>query len=243
MVRLGIGRSPAQTVIVGAGDYASLSDPHSLAAASSAVDIRILELLAARLCHELSGPIAAIGNGIELLAEEDVVSGAGPGASFMRDAVALVSDSARRAGNRLRFYRFAYGFSRGSIGVGPAPHELACGFFDASRIGCEYPASIRALPPHWQKLACNLLSVGADALPRGGRLVLTDEPLNLEAIGDAAALPPETCAALMMTTPIDELTPRTVQAYFTARLAKALDRRFRATAEPGRLRLTAVAVA
>ena len=34
-------------------------------------DMRILELLTARLCHELSGPIAAINNGVELLAEED----------------------------------------------------------------------------------------------------------------------------------------------------------------------------
>ena len=53
------------------------------------------------------------------------------------------------------------------------------------------PTSIRMLSPDRQKLACNLLSVGADALPRGGRLVLTDGPLALEAVGELAALSPE----------------------------------------------------
>jgi histidine phosphotransferase ChpT len=100
------------------------------------VDMRVLELLTARLCHELSGPITAINNGVELLAEEDPDPGLWPGASFIRDAVALVSQSARCAGSRLQFYRFAYGFGQGAM-AGPPPHELAIGFFDASRIACD----------------------------------------------------------------------------------------------------------
>jgi len=69
------------------------------------IDLRLLELLAARLCHELIGPVAAIGNGVELLAEEDP--------DFVREAVALVEESARKANRRLQFYRFAYGCSGG----------------------------------------------------------------------------------------------------------------------------------
>ena len=41
------------------------------------LDLRVLELLTARLCHELSGPIAAINNGVELLADEPVLTGGG----------------------------------------------------------------------------------------------------------------------------------------------------------------------
>jgi histidine phosphotransferase ChpT len=226
-----------KTVFVGAADRT----PVSPAAGGGAIEVRLSELLSARLCHELSGPIAAINNGVELLAEEELDAGWLPGASFTRDAVALVSGSARRAGNRLQFYRFAYGFSAGGIAAGPAPYELAVGFFDASRIVCDYAESVRVLSPDWQKLACNLLCVGADALSRGGRLVLADGPLGVEAVGEAAALPPETGAALMLTTPMAELTTRTVQAYFAGLLAKALNRRLIATAEPGRVRLTAAA--
>src|SRR5262245_11539354 len=74
-----------------------------------AVDFRILELLTARLCHELTGPIGAIDNGVELLLEEDpaLSSSSDPASSgdpgFLRDAVALVSGSARRARTRLEF--------------------------------------------------------------------------------------------------------------------------------------------
>ncbi|HMD63978.1 MAG TPA: histidine phosphotransferase family protein [Stellaceae bacterium] len=204
------------------------------------IDIRILELLTARLCHELSGPIAAINNGVELLAEEEPGLESLPNPAFLHDAVALVSDSARRARSRLQFYRFAYGFSSGSATAGPAPHEIAIGFFAASRIIGDYADGIRVLSPDWQKLACNLLSVGADALPRGGRLILIDSPLTLEAVGEAAALSPEAREALMLATPVAELTARTVQPYFTGLLAKALDRCLIATAEPGRVRLRAV---
>jgi histidine phosphotransferase ChpT len=203
------------------------------AMAAQAVDRRILELLIARLCHELSGPIAAINNGIEILAEEDP--------NFFGDAVALVGDSAHRARQRLQFYRFAYGFSLGSATAGPAPHELALGFFARTSIGCDYPEEIRALSADWQKLACNLLPVGADALLRGGRVRLSGRPPTLEAVGEGAALSREVRAALLLMTPIAELTARTVHAYFTGLLAKTLDCSLIAVAEPGRIRLSATA--
>jgi len=235
-------RFPPTTVFIGAADQASLSPRSRHAAVSSTVDMRVLELLTARLCHELSAPIAAINNGTELLAEEDPDDpGPTSGTSFVRDAAALIGNSARRAGGRLQFYRFAYGFGgRGAL-AGPAPHELALSFFAESRIACDYSDYVRALPSDWQKLACNLLPIGAETLPRGGRLVLTDDPLNLEAVGEAADLSPELRSALMLTMPIAELTPRTVQAFFAGLLAKALGCRLIGTAEPGRVRLTAIA--
>jgi histidine phosphotransferase ChpT len=240
MARQGMDRFTPTTVFAGAADQASLSPRSRHAAVSSTVDLRVLELLTARLCHELSAPIAAISNGLELLAEEDPDLGSTPGTSFVRDAAALIGDSARRAGGRLQFYRFAYGFGGGGALAGPAPHELAESFFGESRIACDYSDNVRILPPDWQKLACNLLPVGAEILPRGGRLVLTDDPLNLEAVGEAADLSSELRSALMLTMPIAELTSRTVQAFFTGLLAKALGCRLIGTAEPRRVRLTAI---
>jgi histidine phosphotransferase ChpT len=240
MARQGMDRFPPTTVLIGAADQASLSPRSRHAAVASTVDMRVLELLTARLCHELSAPIAAINNGIELLAEE-APDDPRPtsGKSFARDAAALIGDSARRAGGRLQFYRFAYGFGGGGALAGPAPHDLAVSFFAASRITCDYSDNVRILSPDWQKLACNLLPVGAETLPRGGRIVLTDDPLDLEAVGEAANLSPELRSALMLTTPIAELSSRTVQAFFTGLLAKALGCRLIGTAEPGRVRLTA----
>src|ERR1700726_3963388 len=127
------------------------------------VDLRVLELLAARLCHDLIGPVAAIGNGVELLADEDP--------DFVRDALALVEESARKANRRLQFYRFAYGFGGGGL-TGPAPHQLAHEFFAETAIGCDYAANARDMPLQRQKLACVMLAVAADGLPRGGSLQL-----------------------------------------------------------------------
>jgi histidine phosphotransferase ChpT len=240
MPRQGLERFAPDAAFIGAGDRAPPSRDGSDAVLSQSIDMRIFELLTTRLCHELSGPITAINNGIELLFDEGSGLGAPPAANFLNDSVALVSDSARRARNRLQFYRFAYGFNRTGAITGPAPHELAAGFFAATRIGCEYAEGVRILSQRWQKLACNLLPLGADALPRGGRLSLTDDPLTVEAVGESAAFSAEVRAALKLTTPISDLTARTVQAYFAGLLAKALDCRLIATAKPGWVRLTAI---
>lgn len=240
MARHGLDRFKPQTAVAEAVEPSSFSAEYRHAASAGIVDLRVLELLSARLCHELSGPIAAINNGVELLAEEGPGVGSSLNPAFLHDAVALVSESARRARSRLQFYRFAYGFSSGSAIAGPAPYEIATGFLAAANITGDYAEGIRMLSPDWQKLACNLLSVAADALPRGGRLVLTDGPLSLEAVGKPAALSAEAHAALMLVTPIADLTARTVQPYFTGLLAKALERSLIATAEPGRVRLEVV---
>ncbi len=240
MARHGLDRFKPQTAVVDAVEPSSFSAEYRCAPSTGTIDLRVLALLSARLCHELSGPIAAINNGVELLAEEDPGLGSSPNPAFLHDAVALVSESARRARFRLQFYRFAYGFSSGSVIAGPAPHEIAMSFLAATNIIGDYAEGIRTLTPDWQKLACNLLSVGVDALPRGGRLILTDGPLSLEAVGEPATLSAEAREALMLVTPIADLTARTVQPYFTGLLAKALERSLIATAEPGRVRLGVV---
>src|SRR5947209_6678274 len=170
MARHGIDRFKPQTAVADAVEPSSFSAEYQYAASTGTIDLRVLELLSARLCHELSGPISAISNGVELLAEEDPGLGLSTNPAFLHDAVALVSESARRARCRLQFYRFAYGFSSGSAIAGPAPHEIAVGFFAATRIVGDYADGIRLLSPDWQKLAFNLLSVGADALLRGDSL-------------------------------------------------------------------------
>ena len=179
------------------------------------LDMRILALLTARLCHELSGPVAAVSNGAELLG--------GDAGEFSCQAILLVAESARRAANRLQFYRFAYGFGGDGVPTGPPPFELATRVFQGTSITCDYSQSVRALPPDRQKLGCNLLLVGAAALARGGRLALdaAGPELRLEAAGDIASLAPEQVSALRLGASVEAITARTVHAYFTALVARA----------------------
>ncbi|HYU13787.1 MAG TPA: histidine phosphotransferase family protein, partial [Stellaceae bacterium] len=188
----------------------------------------------ARLCHELIGPVAAIGNGVELLAEEE--------ADFVREAVALVEESARKANRRLQFYRFAYGFSGGEL-TGPPPHQLAGALFADSGVACEYREAVRALPLERQKLACNMLAIGGEALSRGGRIVIDAGAVGpeLEGAGEGAGPSVQICDALTLALPVGELTSRNVGAYFTGLVAAGLGCRIIVDARPGGFRLGLVA--
>ncbi|HVC53687.1 MAG TPA: histidine phosphotransferase family protein [Stellaceae bacterium] len=190
------------------------------------VDLRVVELLSARLCHDLVGPIAAISNGVELMSDDDP--------DFARDAVALVGDSAHRAATRLQFYRFAFGYRQGGT-AGPQPHALAGELFESSAILCDYGEAVQEMGLDWQKLVCNLLLVASEALPRGGRLIVgagADGP-ELEAIGEGKGPGPEIRAALALEPPVAELTARTVVAYFAGLLGRALGCRIAVADAPG----------
>jgi histidine phosphotransferase ChpT len=200
-------------------------------------ELRISELLTARLCHELVGPITAVANGADLLSED--------GVEVDREALTLVGESARRAGNRLQFYRFAYGFGGDGHAAGQPPCDLADGYFAASRIVCRYGETVRSLPLVQQKLACNLLVFAAEALTRGGVVTLdaAECGLRLSAAGDAVCLTREQAEALALAPPVAQLTSRTVHAYFTGLLARAQGWRLLAMPTPGRLAIASVAAA
>ncbi len=98
---------------------------------------------------------------------------------------------------------------------------------------------MRALPLEWQKLACNLLAVGGEALHRGGQLVVdagAGAP-QVEAIGEGAGPAAQVQAALALTPPVEELTSRAAGAYFTGLLAARLGSRIVLDARPGGFRL------
>ena len=177
-------------------------------------DLVLAEMLAARLCHELVSPVGAVANGVEILEEEP---------EFAEDATKLIADSSRTVTQRLRFYREAYGArDTGDARARTAALEM----FAGGKIDADWPETLGQTSAGLQKLACNMLLVASEALPRGGRVALVepgpDAILKVEASGVGAAI--ETLAGYL-TGPIsvEQLTPRTVQAIFTRKLAESLD--------------------
>jgi histidine phosphotransferase ChpT len=200
------------------------------------LDLRVCELLAARLCHDLAGPIAAIANGAELLDDED--------ADFARDAAKLIGGSADTAVARLQLFRFVYGFSQGTA-AGPPPQALATGYFAGTAIACDCPAALGQLDMAWQRLGCLLLVVGGEGLPRGGRLALEARAgaVAVSASGEGEGPSAEARDALALATPVEALTSRTVGAYFAGVLAKTLGYRVTITVEPGGFHIACEALA
>jgi histidine phosphotransferase ChpT len=187
---------------------------------SGTIEFRVLELLNARLCHELVSPVGAINNGVELLGEDDP--------DFVRDAIQLIGQSARKAGQRLQFYRFAYGTSGGASGiVQGSGRDLAEGLFDGGKIRCEWSAEAATLPAEWQRLACNMLVLAAEVLPRGGSVAVRvlgagTSGIEVAADGESVNIAAELTGALEPGVNAEQLTSRTVHAYFTRRLAELL---------------------
>src|SRR5256885_16016927 len=100
---------------------------------SVSVDLRVLELLSSRLCHELISPVGAINNGIELMDEDDP--------DFVKEATQLIGNSARTAGRRLDFYRFAYGSGRAGTG-----RDVAMGLLEGGKARCTWDDAVNDLP-------------------------------------------------------------------------------------------------
>jgi histidine phosphotransferase ChpT len=180
---------------------------------SVTVDLRVLELLSSRLCHELISPVGAINNGIELMDEDDP--------DFVAEASKLIANSARSAGNRLNFYRFAYGSGRAGTG-----REVAMALLEGGKARCQWSDAAAALSVEWQRVACNMVVLATEALPRGGTIEVEagagGTGVTVKAAGDAINLAAELRAILGGTVAVADLSARSVHGYYTAKLAEAL---------------------
>jgi histidine phosphotransferase ChpT len=120
-------------------------------------------LLGSRLCHDLIGPIGAIGNGVELL----LLAGGGRG-----DEVALISESVTTLNARIRFYRVAYGIARPDQSI--ARNEVTAilaDLFPSGRITVTW-TSPSDLPRAEVKAIFLLLLCAEQALRSGGRIAV-----------------------------------------------------------------------
>lgn len=199
---------------------------------STNLDVRVLELLSARLCHELAGPISAVVNGVELMSEEDP--------DFVADAVRLVGTSARTVSKRLQFYRFAYGTLPGEGAAAMIGRDLALKYFDAGNVHCDWPENEIDRSLARQRLACVLLILAAEALPRGGTVTVRNRGAGMvvEADGDTVRLTPEAQAGLQPDLSIENLTARGIHAYLCRRFAGELQLKIALPRpEPRRLRI------
>ena len=124
-------------------------------------------LLGSRLCHDLIGPIGAIGNGVELL----LLAGGGRG-----DEVALISESVTALNARIRFFRVAFGISRPDQSIARTDvTAIIADLFPSGRITLTW-TSPSSLPRAEVKAVFLLLLCAEQALRSGGKVtVLCDQ--------------------------------------------------------------------
>jgi len=187
------------------------------------VDMRLVGMLCSHLCHELVNPLGAVNNGIELLLDV--------GDDMQDDALSLIESSAQRATRRVEFYRMAYGMAgMSAVGDLARARELADGLLMEGRLSLDWPDAERnpTLQPGWGRMLLNLAAAAAEALPRGGVLTMTvDEAgggIHLCAIarGERARLEDSVRRVFHGDVAVEDLTPKNVHSYFTAKLAESL---------------------
>ncbi len=187
------------------------------------IDLRVMELLASRLFHDLVGPIGAVNNGMELVEEA--------GIDGMEDALLLAATSARQAARTLQFYRLAYGMAGGRLGSGLEKlRDLAAAFLIATKATLEWsvPQLDETASRRLGKLILNMIALGHEILPRGGALTVAvlngaeETRASVTVSGTGAKLREETEQALAGQVAVADLTPRNVQGYFTRLLALRL---------------------
>ncbi len=203
---------------------------------SPKIELRVAELLASRLCHDMVSPVGAIKTGVELFTE----FGDDPDGETM----GLITQSALQASEKLQFFRLAYG-SAGTTASGVTVAD-AMGLITSvcanKRTTIEAESLDEAPPLGGIKIMLNGAMLAADCLPRGGVIKVGSGPdgggyaVRVTATGERAGLDDELSAALSGEVDAADLTPRSAHAYYTSVLARGLDGGLAVeTAQPGEI--------
>jgi histidine phosphotransferase ChpT len=192
-------------------------------------DIEIAELLAAKFCHDIIGPVGAINNGIEFLSEENFE---------MKDqALALLEQSAKEASARLQFFRQAYGVVNGE---GEANldqiHSLVQNFFGCNpKLTLDWPDyeqnNPAALPLRTRsvRVLFNLMAMTANALLYGGAIAVRlyrsegSDVIEVTGRGKLVKCDEETKYLIRGMREGVTLSPRNIQPYYTYLIGSGLE--------------------
>jgi histidine phosphotransferase ChpT len=202
-------------------------------------DLDFAALLVSRVCHDLVSPVGAVVNGLEVLEDETDVA-------MRADALRLVAQSAEQAAARLQFARIAFG-AAGSAGAELDLTEVSrimAGLLKGGKVELSWKAQAVNWPKDWAKLLMNAILMGADCLPRGGRVAVetstegTAPSFRISATGTVARFNAEAERALQGE-PNGALDGRSIQPFLTYQLAKGLDTSLIVTPGEGEVKFAA----
>lgn len=184
--------------------------------------LRIAELVCARLCHDLSGPVGSLVGSTEILCETPALA-----EELAEEAVALVGEAASELGKRLVMLRAAWTTSTSEMG--PAQiGALVAGLPGARRLKMDVSGldQTELYPPALARVLINVLMLAAEGLPRGGTVALTgSRGRGVAAViaGEQAAWPAGFAASLVDPMPVllRLENARELQAPLTVLIARA----------------------
>ncbi|ESR22664.1 histidine phosphotransferase family protein [Lutibaculum baratangense] len=205
-------------------------------------ELELAALMCSKLCHDVIGPIGAIGNGFELI--DDLGGDPDP------EALSHVRRNADKASRRIQYARLAFGAMGAAGDQFPVDEarRLTVQFFEDEKQTVVWEPTGQALPKDEVRLLVNLVAIAAAAIPRGGEVTVNIEAdgertgFRLVAAGPRGSVVPAAPSALFAgeAPPEGRIDAYNVQVYYATRLAKAVDMRLSFVPGEGQTELHAV---
>lgn len=202
-------------------------------------ELKLSELLAVKLCHDLAGPIGAVNNGTELLREAND--------NIFEQSLDLVDASAKDAISRLLYYRQAYGTapSQGETSL-ESIKTLADNFFADKKITLDWQNenksgdSAKSISNEQAKILLNLMLVVSGALIYGGMLFVktSKESVSVRGEGKAVKLDMEVLGLLSDFAQEHTITIKNVNAYLVAKIANNMSARSNVSTKDNYIEIT-----
>ncbi len=191
----------------------SASDPVS--------NLELSALISSKICHDIIGPVGAIFNGLEVLAEDDDPES--------RDyALNIIKDFTTQASAKLQFARFAFGAAgtAGAVIDLRNAHDITQAYLAGEKQTLDWQVPPGHMEKDRVKLLLNMISAAITALPRGGTLqvaVMDPEgaPSFMIRCSGQAARPPQNLTEFIAGNHAGTLDALTIQPYYTCLLAQS----------------------
>ena len=129
--------------------------------------LQSFELMAARICHDLSGPIGPMAGILELAREDPDTA---------EEALDLALQSTAGLVGRIRLIRAAWAGDCGTMDI-KTIHEMLTAGLARRRLSIDFSRLAPApLAPATARLLLNVLMLAAESLPAGGTLACAGQP-------------------------------------------------------------------
>ncbi len=186
--------------------------------------VSFAEMLNTRFCHDLAGPVSAVYNGLDFLADDSVPE-------MQEQAFELLRMSASEVLSKLQTYRLAYGrVARGGVSSVEEVRDVVTRYFLHDKVELDWPEQSEfgvKIDNEIRRLLVNMVTNVARELVYGGTLTVRKEidgdTKRIVVKGEAEKLKQNEVVQAIIngTAPEeDEMNPITIPAYFMVEVAK-----------------------
>lgn len=195
------------------------------------------QLLCSKLCHDLITPVGATLSGLELLEENQ-------DGTAHQEIIDLIRLSSTECSRRLTLLRFCFGAGASSSVTCLNDIESTLKkSLDFAKYSYQLDLLDNYLAGHthlktWAQILANIFSIGIESMPYGGEINISsqnsDDPqIKIVLKSRLITLHDEVKLILQNGTELDELNPRTIQAYLVWTLSQKLEKHIKLIQKDG----------